>query len=142
MPPSPTDAKAAELLKFLDALDRASAAGPKAFDQAFDAPPAGMSVHEIKPDKTFTRVSPGHKTLLGYSSADLLGRSATEFVILKETSDRAISRKLAPGAVLLPFNRTWRSKDGKEVTLLMQDRHIKDASGQVIGIRTAVTSAP
>ena len=142
MPPSPTDAKAAELMKFLDALDRATAAGAKSFDQAFNAPPAGFSVHEIKPDKTFTRVSPGHTSLLGYAPSEMLGRNATEFVILKETSERAISRKLAPGAVLLPFNRTWRAKDGKEVTLLMQDRHLKDVDGHVIGIRTAITRAP
>ena len=142
MPPSPTDAKAAELLKLLDALDQAAAAGAKTFDEAFNAPPFGFSAHEINLDKTFTRVSPGHRALLGYAPPEMVGHGVVEFVILKETSERAISRKLAPGAVLLPFNRTWRTKDGGQVTLLMQDRHLKDVDGHVIGIRTAITQAP
>jgi PAS domain S-box-containing protein len=137
-----TDAKAAELSRFLDALDHAHAAGARAYDQAFNAPPKGLSVHEIKLDKTFTRISPAHTVFFGFGPSEMMGRSATDFVILKETSERAISRKMAPGAALLPFNRTWRRKDGGEIRMLMLDRHIKDAAGQVIGIRTAMIEDP
>jgi PAS domain S-box-containing protein len=142
MSSTPTEVKAAELARFHDALDRAAQAGTAAFDVAFNSPPRGFSVHEISPDKRFTRVSPGHTALVGYQPKDLLGRHASDFVILKETADRAMSRKLAPGALLLPFNRTWRKADGGEASLLMLDRHIKDAQGTVVGIRTAITQAP
>lgn len=134
--------KAGDLLRFLDDLDRASRSGPRVFDPLFNQPPRGLSVHEISPDKIFTRVSPAHHALVGYAPADLLGRPAMDFVILKETSDRAISRKLAPGAVLLPFTRTWRKAEGSEITLLMLDRHLKDDLGKVVGIRTAIAELP
>lgn len=142
MTSSATEKKAAELARFLDDLDRASQKGPRDFDLLFNAPPRGFSVHEISPDKRFTRISPAHTALIGYAAKDLLGRHASDFVILKETSERAMARKLAPTAVLLPFNRTWRKADGGEALLLMLDRHLKDAEGHVIGIRTAITEAP
>ncbi|MEO8358885.1 MAG: PAS domain-containing protein [Vicinamibacteria bacterium] len=135
------EAKAAALSRFLDALDHAHAASARAYDQAFNQPPKGFSVHEILPDKTFTRISPGHTTMLGYEPSQLVGRHASDFVVLKETSERAITRKMSPSAVLLPFNRTWRKSDGSEITLLMLDRHIKNAEGQIVGIRTAITEA-
>ncbi len=142
MATSPTDAKAAELSRFLDTLDRAAQLGPKMLEQALDSPPAGLGAHEISPDKKFVRVSPGHKTVLGYSPADLVGKSVSDYVVLKETAERAMSRKLAPGAVLPPYTRTFRKADGGEVQLLLIDRHIKDATGHVLGIRTAFTQAP
>jgi PAS domain S-box-containing protein len=138
---TPAHSKALELARFLDDLDRAFVAGPRAFDTLFNAPPTGFSVHEILPDKTFTRVSPAHQTLIGHTPQSMIGRPASDFVVLKETSERAIARKLAPGAALLPFNRTWKKPDGTEVTLLMLDRHIKNTEGQITGIRTAITEA-
>ena len=133
--------KALELARFLDDLDRAAVAGGRAFDALFNAPPKGMSVHEILPDKTFTRVSPAHTSFFGYSTSEMVGRNAADFVVLKETSERAMTRKFAPGAALLPFNRTWVKKDGTEVSVMMLDRHIKDAQGHIIGIRTACIEA-
>jgi hypothetical protein len=105
MTTAPTDPKAAELLRYLDTLDRAAQAGQSALDRALAAPPPGLSAHEISMDKRFTRVSSGHRTLLGYDPAGLVGRSVTDYVVLKETAERAMSRKLAPGAVLLPYTR-------------------------------------
>jgi len=142
MTTSPTDAKAVELTRFLDALDRAGQQGPRALDQAFAAPPPGLSAHEISLDKRFTRVSPGHRTLLGYNPADLTGRLVSGYVVLKETAERAMSRKLSPGAVLLPYTRTFRKADGGEISLLLIDRHLKGSDGQVTGIRTALAETP
>jgi PAS domain S-box-containing protein len=137
-----TDKKVIELTRFLDALDRAGQLSPRALDQAFEAPPAGLSAHEISPDKRFTRVSSGHRTLLGYSPAELVGKPVSEYVVLKETAERAMSRKLSPGAVLLPYTRTFRKADGSEISLLLIDRHLKDSDGHVTGIRTAFAETP
>lgn len=139
---SPIETKAAELTRFLDTLDRAAQTGARALDQAIATPPAGMGAHEISPDKRFVRVSQGHKALLGYLPGELLGKSVSDYVILKETAERAMSRKLAPGAVLLPYTRTFRKADGNEIQLLLIDRHIKDAAGAVTGIRTAFALVP
>ncbi|MEO8360509.1 MAG: PAS domain-containing protein [Vicinamibacteria bacterium] len=105
-------------------------------------PPPGVSAHEISTDKKFTRVSSGHFAVLGYKPADLLGRSVADYVVLKETAERAMSRKLSPTAVLLPYMRTFRKADGNEISLLLIDRHIKDAVGNVTGIRTAFAETP
>lgn len=142
MSATPLEAKAAELSRFHDALDQAARNGARAFDLAFNSPPRGFSVHEISLDKRFTRVSPGHTVLLGYAPADLIGHLASDYVILKETSERAMVRKLSPGALLLPFSRTLRKADGSEASILMLDRHLKDATGHLIGIRTVLTASP
>ena len=85
---------------------------------------------------------PGTFSILGYDPAGLVGRSVADYVVLKETAERAMSRKLAPGAVLLPYTRTFRKSDRSEVTLLLIDRHLKDKEGHVTGIRTAFAEAP
>jgi PAS domain S-box-containing protein len=137
-----TDAKAVELIRFLDALDRAGQLGPRSIDQALSAPPPGLGAHEISLDKRFTRVSAGHRTLLGYNPADLVGKLVSEYVVLKETAERAMTRKLSPGAVLLPYTRTFRKADGSEISLLLIDRHLKGSDGHVTGIRTVFAETP
>jgi len=137
-----TDAKAVELIRFQEALERAAQLSSRALDQALGAPPPGLGAHEISLDKRFTRVSSGHRALLGYSPSDLVGKSVSEFVVLKETAERAMRRKLAPGAVLLPYTRTFRKADGGEISLLLIDRHLKDSEGHVTGIRTVFAETP
>jgi len=139
---SPKDAKIAELARFLDDLERASRAGGAAFDQAFNAPPPGLSVHEINLQKKFMRVSSGHRALLGYNPSEMVGRTPQDYVVMRSLSESATSRKLSPGAVLVPSTRSFRKADGTEITLLQVERHLKDAQGEIIGIRTAVAETP
>jgi PAS domain S-box-containing protein len=136
------DAKIAEMNRFLDALEQAARANKAAFDQVFNSPPAGLSVHEIDTQKKYTRVSPAHRNILGYNAADLVGRSPLDYVVMRGLSESATSRKLTPGAILVPNTRSFRKADGTEITLLQVERHLKDDKGQVIGIRTIITEAP
>jgi PAS domain S-box-containing protein len=112
------------------------------FDQTFKSPPAGISVHEIDTQKKFLRVSPGHRAILGYNPAEMVGKSPLDYVVMRGLSESATSRKLTPGAVLAPNTRSFRKADGTEITLLQVERHLKDAGGHVIGIRTVITEAP
>jgi PAS domain S-box-containing protein len=136
------DAKIAEMTRFLDDLERASKAGSAAFDQAFNAPPPGLSVHEINLQKKFMRVSRGHTGLLGYNPSEMVGRTPQDYVVMRGLSESATSRKLSPGAVLVPSTRSFRKSDGTETTLLQVERHLKDERGEIIGIRTAIAEAP
>ena len=136
------DVRIGEMTRFLDDLDRAARASQAALDQAFNSPPAGLSVHEINTQKKFIRVSPGHRSLLGYTPAEMIGRAPQDFVVMRGLSESATSRKLTPGAVLLPNTRSFRKADGGEITLLQVERHLKDDQGQIIGIRTVITEAP
>ena len=139
---STKDAKILELNGFLNDLERAEQAGAPAFERVFNAPPTGVSVHELSLQKKFARVSSGNASLLGYPPADLVGRSPGDFAVLKQLSESALVRKLAPTAILTPSTRTFRRADGTEIKLLRVERHIKDEKGSVIGLRTAFCEAP
>lgn len=139
---SAKDAKIVEMNRFQDDLERAARVSPAALEQAFNSPPSGLSVHEIDTQKKFLRVSPGHRKILGYNPAEMVGRSPLDYVVMRGLSESATSRKLTPGAVLMPNTRSFRKADGTEITLLQVERHLKDAKGQITGIRTVITEAP
>ncbi|MBK8594585.1 MAG: PAS domain S-box protein [Holophagales bacterium] len=136
------ESKSAELSRFQDALDAARAKGPGPYDALFNAPPEGMSVHEINADKILTRVSPAHERLLGYPSERMTGQPASSFVILRESSEMAMSRKLSGSGALEPYVRAFLKADGSAVTLLLIDRRKLDAAGKVLGICTVLTPMP
>lgn len=136
------DSKGVELERFQDALDAARAQGPGAYDALFNAPPEGLSVHEINTEKVLVRVSPAHERLLGYSPSRMAGQPVSSFIILKEVSEMAMARKLSGSGRLEPYARAFLKADGSGITLIQLDRHILDASGRVTGIRTVLTPMP
>ena len=136
------ESKGAQLERLQDALDAARAKGPQAYATLFDAPPEGFSVHEIDTGKVLVRVSPAHEGILGYLPGQMVGKPVSSFIILKEVSEMAMSRKLAGGGKLEPYARAFVTADGSGVTLLQLDRHLVDAAGKVTGIRTVVTRMP
>jgi PAS domain S-box-containing protein len=136
------DAKSAELQRFQDALDAAREKGPAAYDALFDAPPDGLSVHEINAEKVLVRVSRAHERLLGYPPHRMTGQPVSSFIILKEVSEMAMNRKLATSGKLETYARAFVKADGTGVTLLQLDRHVLDAGGKVAGIRTVLTLMP
>lgn len=136
------DSMGVQLERFQDALDAAKAKGPEAYAALFDAPPDGLSVHEIDTAKVLARVSPAHERLLGYAPARMTGQPVASFIILKEVSEMAMNRKLSGGGKLEPYARAFVKADGSGVTLLQLDRHLVDAQGRVTGIRTVLTLMP
>jgi PAS domain S-box-containing protein len=77
--------------------------------------------------------------MLGYDREEMLGRPIWEFVLEKETAREAVQRKLAgaspPGR---GFERTYLRKDGTTVTVLIEDRLLRDENGQTIGLRSTM----
>jgi PAS domain S-box-containing protein len=98
-----------------------------------------VGVHEIDGQRIIRRVNAGEGELLGYPSADLLGRPVHDFIVMSEASRRAIDKKLAGDVALRPFVRTFRRADGSAVPMALVDRHLKDRAGAITGIRTALT---
>lgn len=142
MPHSILDTRVAELARYQDALDAAFVDGPRAYDAAFDAPPPGLSVHEIDRDRIIRRVSRAHRALLGYSPESMVGQPAAAFIVLHETAERAMLQKLSGTRALQPFVRAFRKADDQPATLLLLDRHLLDDAGKVRGIRTVLTEIP
>jgi PAS domain S-box-containing protein len=132
------DDAVALLSAYQDRLDRAAQEGADRYDEVFANPPAGVGVHEIDQKRIITRVNATEAELLGYSVEDLVGRPVHDFIVMSEASQRAIEKKLSGGAALRPFVRSFRRADGGAVPLALVDRHLKDAKGAVLGIRTAM----
>jgi len=139
---SPKEVKIVEMTRFLDDLERAAPSGPAIYEQVFNSPPPGLSVHEINTEKKFVRVSRGHRGVLGYNPADMVGKAPQDYVVMRGLSESATTRKLTPSAVLLPNTRTFRKADGTEISILQVERHLKDDQGHVSGLRTIISEAP
>jgi PAS domain S-box-containing protein len=126
------------LEEYQDRLDRALLEGTKKYETVFAEPPAGVGVHEIDSTRTITRVNRVEPGLLGYRPEEMVGKAVLDFIVMSEASRRAIERKLAGDVTLKPFVRTFRRADGGAVLMALVDRHLKDAQGRIVGIRTAL----
>jgi PAS domain S-box-containing protein len=132
----------ADLARLQDALDAAQRQGRAAFDRLFESPPEGLTVHEINLERRIVRASSRHQTVLGYRPDEMVGQPAASFIVLHDSAERAMDKKLSGTQELKPFVRAFKRADGRPVTMLLLDRHIRDADGKVIGIRTVLTEIP
>jgi PAS domain S-box-containing protein len=126
------------MAEFHDRLERAIQQGGDRLAIAWGSPPAGIGCHEIDRDFVIRKVNREELKILGYSEDQMLGHKATEFIVMSETATRAIEDKFSGARELKPFVRTFKKADGTPVTLGLMDRHIKDTSGTVVGIRTSM----
>jgi len=136
-----TDDLVARLAAYQDRLDAAREEQPASGADPFDHPPAGIGCHEIDTETRVLRVNDEELRLLGYGRDEMVGRRVVELIVMNETAERAIARKISGELELKPFVRTFRRKDGSAVALVLLDRHLKDASGRVVGLRTVMTKA-
>jgi PAS domain S-box-containing protein len=120
-----------------DRLDAALQQGQWAYDQAFDRTPDGVAVHELDEHAVIRRVNQQEQRVLGYEAQQLVGHVPWDFIVMNEVSQRAIQQKLDGSRELKPFLRTFRHASGAPLTVLMLDRHRKDATGRIVGLRTA-----
>lgn len=139
MKPANWDAAVAALEAYQERLEKALKEGARSYDAAFKGSPAGIGVHEIDPQMKIMRVSPEELRLFGYTEQQMLGKRATEFIVMQETAQRAIEQKFSGAKELKPFLRTFKRADGSAVPMILLDRHIKDETGRVLGLRTVMT---
>jgi PAS domain S-box-containing protein len=133
-----SEALAARMTAYQDRLEEAAKRGPANLTAAFDDPPPGLGCHEIDAEMKVLRANDADLRLLGYSRGEFVGKRVLDFIVMSETAGRAIGRKITGDLALKPFVRTFKRKDGSAVPLVLLDRHLKDASGQVIGLRTVL----
>jgi two-component system sensor histidine kinase/response regulator len=101
-------------------------------DLFYDAP---VAYHELDEHGIILRVNRTELTMLGYAEEEMVGRPVWEFLVESVARD-AIAQKIAGEMPLVPFERTFRRKNGSTVPALMQDRLIRSRDGRVYGIRT------
>ena len=105
------------------------------FRDLFDNAPVGY--HEIDREGRIINVNRTELEMLGYEPEEMLGRFAWEFVEESVSREKVLA-KLSGMVLLVRYERTLRRKDGSLLPASFEERHILDAGGEVIGIRTAV----
>ena len=140
--PTNWDSASAALEAYQERLDKALKDGPKSYDQAFKDSPAGIGCHEIDAEMKILRVNPEELRIFGYTAQQMLGKRATDFIVMQETAQRAIEQKVSGAKELKPFMRTFKRADGSPLPMILLDRHMKDKDGKVFGLRTVMTPAP
>jgi len=107
------------------------------FRTLYDEAPVGY--HEIDHEGRIVRVNRTELELLGYSHEEMVGRPVWEFVVDQAESKQAVLEKLSG---LLPpsraFERAYRRKDGTILPVLIEDRLLRDAEGNILGIRSTI----
>lgn len=118
-------------------LDEAAARDRRLYDRLFDDAPPGVGLHEVDMERTVTRVNARELEILGYQRADVVGKQASSFAVMRESSQRAVERKLAGGG-LKPFVRTLTRADGTGIAVALVERYLTSSDGRILGIRTAL----
>lgn len=102
----------------------------------FDEAP--VAYHELDTGGCLRRVNRTELALLGYTLDEMQGRPFWEFAEDGEASRDAVLGKLQGRIEPGTFERTLRRKDGSPVPTIIRDRLLRDESGQITGIRSAL----
>ena len=128
--------------EFADKLEQARKLGREKVDALIEGAPDGIGVHEIDNQKVILRVSPSELRLLGYRSKnDMIGKPVWKFVVMQETAQRSIEKKMSGNIELKPFVRTYARADGTPIRLVIVDRFIHDQTGSVTGICSVIAES-
>lgn len=107
------------------------------FQELFDEAP--VAYHEIDAKGRIIRVNHTELNMLGYSRGEVLGRHIWEFVqdegIAREAVEAKLGGAMPPGKA---FERAYLKKDGTTVSVVIEDRLLRDANGRIIGIRSTM----
>jgi PAS domain S-box-containing protein len=108
------------------------------FRELFEDAP--VAYHEIDRDGIITRVNQCECEMLGYSPEEMLGRQVWEFTAWseREVSHASVVRKIAEGRDIAPFVREYVGRNGTRIWFEIHERLIRDAAGNVIGIRSTL----
>jgi PAS domain S-box-containing protein len=130
------------LQEFAARLELARRQGKEKLDPLIENAPDGIGVHEIDNQKVITRVSPSELRLLGYRTRnDMVGKPVWKFVVMQETAQRSIDKKISGNQDLKPFVRTYARANGTPIRLVIVDRFIHDDTGNVVGICSVIAES-
>ena len=107
------------------------------FRELFDEAPVGY--HEANTDGYVSRINKTELDMLGYSLAEMLNQPVWKFSIDGQEGREAFKAKISgispPGR---SFERNYRRKDNSILTVISEDRILKDNQGKIIGLRTTI----
>lgn len=99
---------------------------------------APVACHEIDLQGNVVRVNPVECALLGFRAEELIGRPIWEFMALEEQEKSAIAlrSKLSGEEALTRVEREYKRQDGAAVFLEVHPKLMRNAAGEVTGIRS------
>ena len=108
------------------------------FRDLFDSAP--VAYHELDRNGVIRRVNRAECALLGYEAGEMLGRPVWEFISEadQEASQQAICRKVSGEQAMEPVQRRYVRRDGAELWIDIHDILVHNASGEIVGIRSAL----
>lgn len=106
------------------------------FEDLFEDAP--VACHEIDHEGVVTRVNAAECELLGFQPHEMIGRHIWEFMAPddRDRSYVAVRRKLSGEEPLARVEREYTRRDGATVFLDIHPKLIRNASGEVAGIRS------
>jgi PAS domain S-box-containing protein len=99
---------------------------------------APVACHEIDRDGIVLRVNLAGCKLLGFEQEEMLGRYIWDFAISeeREKSREVIRQRIAGESEFMTVEREYSRHDGARLTLEIHSTAIRNAAGQIIGIRS------
>jgi len=107
------------------------------FIDLFDNAPIGY--HEIDADGRITRINQTELDMLGYKLEELIGQYIWSVAHNVTETELRVKEKLKGHNILLSgFETTLVNKIGFSYTVLIQDKVLRDAEGNITGIRSTI----
>jgi PAS domain S-box-containing protein len=107
------------------------------FRELFDDAPVGYFEYDVQGN--ITNVNRTEFEMLGYTPEEMIGQPPWKFIVEEEQAHHAMMAKLAgkmpPGK---GFERTYRRKDGSTFPALCENRLLRNAEGEITGIRGTI----
>ena len=110
--------------------------GVGSFRELYEEVPAAY--HEIDLEGRITRMNSAELEMLGYEAEEMLGRGVWEFVQEPDGAFASATARIEDSRLMTPRERTLIKKDGTRIPALLQEQHILDNEGRVIGIRAVI----
>jgi len=108
------------------------------YRELYDEAPVGY--HEIDLDTRIISINRAACELLGYDSEELLGRSVLEIIspAQRALAGQSLGEKLAGTRPLVPYQQVLVTRDGRDLTVEIQEREHRGEDGQIAGLRSIV----
>jgi two-component system NtrC family sensor kinase len=108
------------------------------YRELYDEAPVGY--HEIDRETQIVSINRTACELLGYDCEELLGRSVLELIAPAERAlaSQSLREKLASTRPLVPYQQVLVTKDGRELTVEIQEREHRGEDGQIAGLRSVL----
>jgi two-component system NtrC family sensor kinase len=108
------------------------------FRLLYDDAPVGY--HEIDTEGRIVSINKTECDLLGFSREEVIGREVFDFIApeFREQARVGFPEKIRGDHPLRTIERTFETRDGRRLSVAIEERYKRDDQGRVVGIRSTV----